>query len=70
MHFPLQDVDLHEAAAALCPSGAYSYGPELQVQLDALLGLSCLLSSGSKQDKLQLCFWTLDRWVGGVIKLP
>lgn len=61
----MQDVDLHEAAAVLSPSGAYGYGPDLQVQLDALLGLSCLLSSGSTQDKLQLCFWTLDRCVRG-----
>lgn len=57
----LQDASLHDAAAALCPSGVHSYSPDVQVQLDALLGLSCLLSSGSTQDKLQLCFWTLDR---------
>jgi hypothetical protein len=39
----------------------YGYSSELQVQLDALLGLSCLLSSGSTHSKLQLCFWALDR---------
>lgn len=48
-----QDVSLHDAAAALCA--------DAEVSLDALIGLSCLLSTGSNKDKLQLCFWTLDR---------
>lgn len=62
-----EDVSLHDAAAALCADAAAAYSADLGVQLDALLGLSCLLSSGSTQDKLQLCFWTLDRCVcGGV----
>jgi hypothetical protein len=56
-----QDVSLQDAAAALSPSGVYGYSSDLQVQLDALLGLSCLLSSGSTHNKLQLCFWALDR---------
>lgn len=48
-----QDVSLHDAAAALCA--------DAEVSLDALIGLICFLSTGSNKDKLQLCFWTLDR---------
>jgi len=57
----MQDVSLQEVAAAMSPAGVRSYPTDQQVQLDALLGLSCLLSSGSMQDKLQLCFWALDK---------
>jgi hypothetical protein len=45
----------------LCVCARVGVPAVLQVQLDALLGLSCLLSSGSTHEKLQLCFWALDR---------
>lgn len=57
-----QGVSLPDVAAALSPGqGHAGFGAEPLVQLDALLGLACLLSSGSNRDKLQLCFWTLDK---------
>jgi hypothetical protein len=33
------------------------------VPLNALLGLVAVMGGGSSQAKLQLGFWTLDRWV-------
>jgi hypothetical protein len=49
-------------AAALAPESSPARGAgEVLVQLDALLCLACLVSSGSTHDKLSLLFWTLDK---------